>query len=742
MLIMNSVFLTTTNTNNPISWSSILNWFVQNKESVEQIFSIIASLFAIIGGIVAAISWVRKNKEKKKTTVTTNSSPITFHGVGERQNFIEREYMYSIMESIKKYNIIALVGPSGCGKSFSAVETAYRISEMPNPPIHIIRISLGNNTDISVFIHRILTELGYGQRIGLQEEQKIEECLRILSFEKTFIIIDNFEMRSDESKEYFKNFIEHIPSSCTIMLTTTVDDLDDIYNCKRIRINNFDEKSFNELALSFSKRYDPAPITESDTKIISRLYNCTGGSAKATSLLIGLMRYMSPNDVISHIEKAQRKYSFDKNNDILIQNLDCQHSAVWEILSETAKKLLLTMSLYCNAVTEEIICASINCDRETTRAAIEELINAFLLEIRNYNTEYRYELHQSTYLFALNRREELDTYATMMRLAEYYINLMELHPEDASAIESDIENIIFCAEWCSNNDQFKVINDLVSSAYDMFFSLGFFKERIHLSEIAKRAAQKNGDYSMAAKFITMSASTHTILGEYGIATTELNQGSNLAEISKDPLRIIYMKRCLAFNNYRQGNVESAKEILLGLNESLELGISEETDAKRLIEFQHASIDVLALLGAVQFYYEDYPNCKNTFSSMLKKCVDYSWQRAECYPKRDLAEIAMVFEADYDNAYSLLQEALIIAEKYRDYRQKARIQISLLKYLLKKGELIEAESLYNEAYVSLKSLCLDNELSELIAVYGTPKERKKRKKKSVKSYYGSKTIGGD
>ena len=350
----------------------------------------------------------------------------------------------------------------------------------------------------------------------------------------------------------------------------------------------------------------------------------------------------------------------------------------------------------------------------------------------------------------LRKNTNFDVSAAMLQLTDYYTNFLRSYPEGADIVETDTPTIIACAKWCSLNNEHKALVNVAFGSYDILFSLGLFNERIETALLATESAIKSEELSLAAHFITVSASTYTIIGNYSMAESELERGLRYAEESKDGLRIAYMKRCISLNYYRQGYVNEACKPLFGLTKKLKKLIQDEHNLDRLNELRHAYIDILALIGAIEFFNKEYSSALTTFGDMLSACNEAEWKRAISYPLRDLGEIAMVYENNFPKAYKHLTDALELAKDYRDYRQIGKIELSLVKYMLYKNKLAKANQHFASAYDLFMKMGLDNELEELEALYNGKSSNPIAKKmhrlsfpfKKLQGYYGTKTIGGE
>jgi hypothetical protein len=432
------------------------------------------------------------------------------------------------------------------------------------------------------------------------------------------------------------------------------------------------------------------------------------------------MRHLSPEEVLNEVETLTQTLP-DNSSDqhILVQRFNSHLAPIWRILSNEARELLLTTTIFRNPLTSEAMTAASGFSSRNLRSAVEELVSSSLLDTRRQHGTYRYELHQSKYLFALSRINEggFDIRKAVLRLCAFYTQVLRSHPEGAALIEPDLPTILSIARWCATHNENDALIDIVFGAYDILFSIGLFAERIELAKLATSASVAKNDFSSASFFVTVSASTETIIGNHNAAAKLLREGMGFALQSADELRIAYMKRCVALNHYRRGQVTVAAEAIQGLATTVKAVLGTQITAERKTEAHHYYIDVLALEGAIDFYQGAYGRAKDIFDRMLDECEAAGWERAISYPLRDLAEIALVYEHNFKKSMLLLNKAERIAAEYRDSRQLGRIHLSLTKWHLHRGNLRKAFAHFQQASILFTNMGLDNEVAELNAMYG-------------------------
>jgi ATP/maltotriose-dependent transcriptional regulator MalT len=126
------------------------------------------------------------------------------------------------------------------------------------------------------------------------------------------------------------------------------------------------------------------------------------------------------------------------------------------------------------------------------------------------------------------------------------------------------------------------------------------------------------------------------------------------------------------------------------------------------------INVLCLRSAALWYLGQLTQSEETARMCLSACTEARWPRAEAYPLRDLAEIA-IHRGDYRQAREWIGSARARAEDWSDVRQLIRLDLTEARLLLMTGRLRRARSLAHRAAEEAESLALGPEAKESAAL---------------------------
>lgn len=695
-----------------------------------------------------------RETQRQETEESSYDPSVMLVPFATQQKFVDRDYFQCLLDFIKSGSgLVILTGPSGCGKSRTAKEL-FNLAKNQSMPFDIqiwITLTEGPFSDIETIVNKSVTELGAREVLTAPFPRKVEVLHNLLEKKRVLLIIDNFENEFPESISETLDFIRRLPSTCQVVVTTTIADTDLFDKTKQINVSEFDIFETEEFLKELLSLRGPLPFDSTDSLFLEKIQIYTGGSPRAIELVVSALRHTSPEQLFSELDDllglnpgptAGRPSRFRST-------LEKLHVPGWKRLDQNARKLLRVAKVFRGPADSRALQEAASLSYGEFNSAMSRLIdNSFAQPVAD-ESGYRYMLHHSTHLFLLNSEgeEEFDITSVFQRLARYFTNKLRLHPEGANLFEPDMETILAVSVWCERNGAHSSLTDLCMGAYDILFSLGLFQERISQAKLAKVSAVKIENLSLAAHFVTVSASTETMLGNYSSAEMELKQGMEYALDSGDELRVIYMKRCQALNLYRSKDIDGALTTIKGLERQALSQLAKERTPDRIKEAQHAYIDVVALQAAISLFIGHIAEAKKYFDLMLNACKEAGWYRATSYPIRDLAEINFCTGGSKSKTRASLKEAMEIASSTSDYRQTARIEMSLAKLSLLSGRFRMARRYRDNARNVFFNMGLENELAELDAMYGELSivGRMKRFYKLFqrpKIYYGNSPIGGE
>lgn len=698
-----------------------------------------------------------KLKENDDSGISINTTrthnKVLLRNLPDRIKYQNNLHLTKLIKyTLKKRGIITIEGPPGSGKTSLAVEMVYRLlAESCNQPLfnEVLFVSFRGivKSHSSFLINNIFKILNNDNLLALPNEQKVMALLDLLQKRKVMLILDDLENNILNHDMELQMTLKKLSSLCLLIMTSlSTVQVFELYD--RIRLGYLGKNDSIGFIWHCLNPDLHTAIRKDDADRIDELAALLGGSMKSIKIITQLALTLGLNQVIDDLKRAK-----DGQPNIMLIHLEKEHSLVWSTLSEPAKKVLMSCAFFHNLVSIPALLRVADLPREITLNAIDELVNAFLLDIRRINNDIRYELHQTTKYFALSqlKKDGLLLEHGMKRMTYYYLELLEKNPEGGDTIYFELNSIDKCLKWSKKENETELFMRLFHFLYDILFTFGHFNYRIELAHDACEIALNENLPGLASHFITVSASTYTMLGDYEKSLDELENGMELAQQSRDPFREAYVNRCIALNFFRKGDIKQAAKMIKSIDDIIQKEIQQSerlhNQIDRLEELHHAKIDLLELRGSIEFYEEKYDEAHRTFEEMKAISYKAKWYRVISYPLRDLAEIEMIQNRNFSKARTYLEHAKTIAREYKDFRQLGRIELSLLKCALHKGQLIKAARHFDNARKTLENMGLENELEELNILYKTSHRlgwmsRFLYLACKPKGHYGTKPIGGE
>lgn len=685
-----------------------------------------AELVAIITGILGVIftgyaflfggkGILEKSREDKKRLLLSD----TVNKVNESEqpqtsiaNYLpkidcigRKTVINQIIQSVEEKNSLTVVsGNSGSGKTTIALAAGNELLEMskksPNPKIKAFTWIDARYNDLTLddFLNRLGMQLEASEISTESGEAKTIAARRVLSKIPTLIILDNLDSLDDTEKEKKENsnnileFLNTLPEGSYSIVTTRYLS---VRKGNIMKINNFNLDESKEFIRTQAKYKKLEVLIDASDEKLELFHKYTDGSPLAIEWIVGqVYGGRSIDDVLNKI-KGGKSDVFE----ILFRD-------TWDLLDKVEKEILIDLTVARTSFNGATISKISNHSEVSTDNAVSRLVKLMFVDVSQSieKQNVRYSLHPLTHLFITRHSEDFpgEIERAHESATEYFIKFVESQGENAKVIEPEIENILYLISWCKTRSKWKLIMRLMDVLYDILLSLGYFEERAELGLLSAEGAEKSGVPERKAHYLNL-ACIYPLIGKYVIAKEILLKALDAATQQNDGLEIAVVKKSLAYNYYRQGDVKSAYDELRGVD--LLVQQYEEPNS-----VPNNYVDILALQGAIEFYLGMYDEAMKTQEKMIKKSTEIGWQRALCYGLRDIAEIQMI-KKDYVNARVNLEQAFTIAEKYSDKRQSARIQISIAKLLFRTGFSKLAKQRIKQALVIFDKLGMINETKE-------------------------------
>lgn len=595
------------------------------------------------------------------------------------QDFIDR----AIQGLMRRPWVASIRGFSGAGKTTLALEVAERCREKS---YFDVIIWIAARTEKEGFVTsletmcNIIAQVFNDQRVVAAEDLQEKQDLAIknlASVQRCLLIIDNTEVLSDEQHQEIYDFIQQMPMSTSVLLTSRergrASELETV-------IKLFGMKA--EESLTFMQNVCRSRGMSPTEEDLYHIYEATSGIPSAMHLAIGLMTegYMAQEAVRSEIGPVDDllKYLLEES---------------YDRLSLPEKKMLHVMPIFHNPVPTSVIAIASDVEGVHFRVGLDRLNTRFLL--RQHDGPV-FDILAPTRKFLEQRIHDaialLEPEPGLVSLETPYRNLANGYPaiirdldrnKKRQFIREQWENILAVMEWCYENKE-----PLLASLLDLMGYwlglLGYKRERVKWGKLTVNLLKERGKIEVAAYHLVHDVGwTHFQQGQAELAKDCFQDGLDLAGANPSLVRGIALRNLgyLARENENLDEAERLYEEALSIFESL----AEE----RWIGICSGGLGVLMLLQNNITKAEHYLLKAQTLNEKLDEFEGVASSTS------DLARVALEQE-DFDKVETLLSKSLQLAYDHELPEEEAYAKVWLARLRERQGRVQEAFELAEEA----------------------------------------------
>jgi hypothetical protein len=521
------------------------------------------------------------------------------------------------------------------------------------------------------------------------EAHKREELRVHLAGNRTVLVLDNLSLGDDQPSRILIDLLEDLPDGSLVIAAVN---RPGALVAPRVPLGELSAADVKRLIDDRARRLNLDGVEQFNEEFAKRLHDLIGGNPGVIEwFLRGYHSTSEPlEDRIAGLEKGGE--------------LSEVFAPAWQALSEDCRSTLQACAYLRGEATAQQI--AIACDRpeQAMRAAADELRHERLLtSVRGRNRPTVYTCARAFRLFIASETPESRRALFTQRLADHYIRHFTESPEDADYGVSEV------GAWRVVRDELGVAGDdtriqaLFRSVLDILFTLGQYDELIDAAERSFESAESAENFAGAALAGAMKAGTQAIRGEVVEAGESLALAGVAAEASGQAGPISRVQRCQGFVQYRSRRPRQALAAIEGTE-----------DLSRQGEEPINLVDTLDLRTAANWYLRRFDACEAAARASLEASSQMGWERAGAYPLRYLAELALQ-RRQPPQARKLIEEAHEITVRFRDKRQRARVELTRARLCLLEGELDRGRTAAAEAVAETTRLGLPPEREEALAV---------------------------
>lgn len=582
--------------------------------------------------------------------------------------------------------VVSIRGYPGAGKTTLALEIAQRCVEKAYFDA-IIWISARTETEgfvtsLETICNTIGQVLG-DHRVVAAEDRSEKHALAISNlagFPKCLLIIDNTEVLSDEQHQEIYHFVQQVPLSTSVLLTSR----------ERGRASELETviKLFgmgSGEGLAFMRNVCEARGMSPREKDLRYIYEATSGIPSAMRMAIGLMTegYVPQEAVRSDIEQVEELLEY------LLEE-------AYGKLAVTEKKILHVMPIFQAPAPLPIISAASGVEGSHLRVSIDRLRTLFLV---NEHQASRYDILAPTRSFLLRRLHEaivlmepapewgvLET--PYRNLAKGYQGVVEGlgRAEAEQFIRDQRDNLLAIMAWCYHQHD-PALAGLLDLAGYWLGLWGYKRERVQYGELAvDLLCQEPAKTGTAAWHLVYDVGwTHFQQDQPQEARASFEAGLKLA----DPDNLVV--KGVALRNLAQVAREYDKDYARAERLYLEaLSIFQQINNERWIAICKGGLGVLALQR------QDYAQAKRYLADAQTLNEQLGEVEGLVSNISDLAQLALE-QHDFAQAEKLLGQSRRLSKKNELAEEEAYAKVQLARLRERQGKIDEAFSLAQQAH---------------------------------------------
>lgn len=590
--------------------------------------------------------------------------------------------------------VVSVRGYPGAGKTTLALEVAQRcvakayfdaviwIAARPEKEGYITSLATIFNTIGQVLGDRRVVaaeDLNEKRDLAIKNLANVPKCL---------IIIDNTEVLTDEQHQAIYSFIQQLPMSTSVLLTSRergrASELETVIKLFGMTLDE---------GLAFMRNVCQVRGISPGEADLRYIYKATSGIPSAMRMAIGLMTegYAAREAVRSDIGRVEELLEF------LLEE-------AYSKLSVAEKKVLHVMPIFLTPAPLSIIAAASSVEGTHLRGSINRLRTLFLI---NEHEDSRYDILAPTRSFLRQRltdatalletepeRTELET--PYRNLAEGYQRAIREMNRDARErfIRDQWDNLLAIAAWCYKHRKPALAGLLDLLGYWLGL-WGYKRERVRWGELAVDILREEmGDIESAAWHLVYDVGwSHFQQGRPQQARACFEAGLNLAEAGYQRVQGAALRNLAQIAREYDKDFDQAERLYLEA-----LSIFQGTGNKRWIAICKGGLGVLALLrhdvGRAERDLLDAQRLNRQLGEIEGLVSNIS----------DLAQVALE-RGDFKKAESLLSESRRLAQERELPEEEAYAKVHLARLRHRQDRHGDARVLAEQAYQIYKRVGL-------------------------------------
>lgn len=655
-------------------------------------------------------------------------------------SFIGRENeIAELKQEINQHRLVTLTGTGGTGKTRLSLQVAADLIEEFDQGVWFIE--LAPLTDPNLIAQTILSSIGIQEHRG---RNSIEILKEYLHDKKSLILLDNCEHLIDRCVSLVNTLLNSAPD--LEILTTSREALgvpgEQIYPVPSLSLPDLQNlpviehlseyeavKLFVDRASLVSPNFD---INQENAPSITRICSRLDGIPLAIELAAARVRMMSVEQISTRLDDRFRLLTGGSRTALpRQQTLRALVDWSYDQLSDNERLILRFLSVFAggwNLEAAEEVCGGDKIEKQDVLDLITQLVNKSLVAVyeSSISGETRYRMLETIRQYTREKLLEKEgSEIIRKRHLAYFVKLTERAEPELyrtnqntwlNRLDDEFDNLRSALDLA-------LATDIESGLRIASIPWRFWESRGHLQELEDWLREFLEQYNTVDRLQALAVVVFAVLlfrqGKFTASIETAKRGLEMAGTLSDKQLEAFSLALLGVITQMQGNVAEGVPLLkqalasyrkigdkIGQANTLEWLSYDHTDFTRAIAYAEESLsihreldnlmgtaDVLCTLARLTIWTGDTSSAVPWLEEALSISRQLGSRETEISVITSLGLLAH-WQGDFQIAIEHFQEANLLSEKIGDRYANLWINIRLAHTYLQKGEIQQAQALFN------------------------------------------------